>query len=102
MGEQIKSTGSELKNRWIQDMPPFFRGMVKLAIGVLVTAVVINFCLPALGAELYEWWPSVYTHILVACFCVIIVCKMTGAGGYKHIDIDKITHHRTILDKDDN
>ena len=101
MGENIKNTGNELKNRWIQDMPPFFRGIVKLAIGMLAASIAINFGLPALGAELYDWWPSVYTHVLVACFCIIIVCKMTVAGGYKHIDIDKITH-RTILDKDDN
>lgn len=86
MGEKIKHTGNELKERWVQRMPRFFRMIVKIVTAIALTATTVNFGVPALGGVLYEWWPEVYTHILVGSICTLMVCKLTVAGGYKELD----------------
>lgn len=90
MGEKIKNTGNELKNRWLMKMPRFFRMIVKIALSIAATATTINFAVPPLGGTLYDWWPQVYTHILVGSICVVMVCKLTVAGGYKELDPDEL------------
>lgn len=90
MGEKIKNTGSELKERWLMKMPRFFRMIAIGAINIIVAATTINFGVPALGGALYDWWPDVYTHILVGAICTLVTCKVTVAGGYKNIDTDKL------------
>lgn len=86
MGEQIKHTGNELKERWVQRMPRFFRMIVKIVTAIALTATTVNFGVPALGGVLYDWWPGVYTHILVGSICTLMVCKLTVAGGYKELN----------------
>lgn len=86
MGEKIKHTGNELKERWVQRMPRFFRIIVKIVTAIALTATTVNFGVPALGGVLYDWWPEVYTHILVGSICTLMVCKLTVAGGYKELD----------------
>lgn len=86
MGEKIKHTSSELKERWVQRMPRFFRMIVKIVTAIALTATTINFAVPALGGALYEWWSGVYTHILVGSICTLMVCKLTVAGGYKELN----------------
>ncbi len=86
MGEKIKNTGSELKNRWLMKMPRFFRMIAIGAINIIVAATAVNFGVPALGGTLYEWWPDVYTHILVGAICTLATCKVTVAGGYKELN----------------
>jgi hypothetical protein len=90
MGEQIKHTGNELKERWVQRMPRFFRMIVKIVTAIALTATTVNFGVPALGGVLYEWWPGVYTNILVGSICTVMVCKVTVAGGYKELDPDEL------------
>jgi len=90
MGEKIKNTGSELKNRWLMKMPRFFRMIAIGAINIIVAATAVNFGVPALGGTLYEWWGDVYTHILVGAICTLVTCKVTVAGGYKNIDTDEL------------
>ncbi len=90
MGEQIKNTGNELKNRWLMKMPRFFRMIVKIVTAIAATATTVNFAVPALGGELYDWWPQVYTHILVGSICIVMVCKLTVAGGYKELDPEEL------------
>ena len=86
MGEKIKNTGNELKNRWLMKMPRFFRMIVRIVLSIAATATTVNFGVPALGGVLYEWWPEVYTHILVGSICTLMVCKLTVAGGYKELN----------------
>ena len=86
MGEKIKNTGNELKNRWLMRMPRFFRMIVKIVTAIALTATTVNFAVPALGGALYDWWPEVYTHILVGSICTLMVCKLTVAGGYKELN----------------
>ena len=90
MGEQIKNTGNELKNRWLMKMPRFFRMIVKIVTAIALTATTINFAVPALGGKLYDWWPQVYTHVLVGSICIVMVCKLTVAGGYKELDPEEL------------
>lgn len=86
MGEKIKNTGSELKNRWLMRMPRFFRMIVKITLSIAATATTVNFAVPSLGGTLYDWWPQVYTHILVGSICIVMVCKLTVAGGYNELN----------------
>ena len=86
MGEIIKNTGNELKNRWLMKMPRFFRMIVRIVLSIAATATTVNFAVPALGGALYEWWSEVYTHILVGSICTLMVCKLTVAGGYKELN----------------
>lgn len=86
MGEQIKHTGNELRERWMKRMPRFFRMIVKIVTAIALTATTVNFGVPALGGVLYDWWPDVYTHILVGSICIVMVCKLTVAGGYKELN----------------
>ena len=90
MGEKIKHTGNELKERWVQRMPRFFRMIVKIVTAIALTATTINFGVPALGGVLYEWWPGVYTNILVGSICTVMVCKVTVAGGYKELNPEEL------------
>jgi len=86
MGEQIKRTGNELRERWTKRMPRFFQTIVRIVLSIAATATTVNFAVPALGGELYDWWSGVYTHILVGSICTLMVCKLTVAGGYKKLD----------------
>ena len=86
MGEKIKKTGNELRERWMKRMPRFFRVIVTIVLGIAATATTVNFAVPALGGTLYDWWSEVYTHILVGSICTLMVCKLTVAGGYKELD----------------
>lgn len=95
MGELIRHTGTELKGRWVQKMPPFFRNIVKIVASIAVTSVTINTAVPAFGGTLYDGWNEIYTHILVCSICIIMICKLTVAGGYKDINPDSLIQGHT-------
>ena len=90
MGEQIKNTGNELKERWHQKMPRFFYWLVVIACGIVGLAFTINTCVPILGGTLDEWFTDWYGRIISTCSGVVFACKFTVAGGYKKIDPDKM------------
>ena len=90
MGEQIKNTGNELKERWHQKMPPFFYWLVVVACGIGGLVFTINTCVPALGGTLDGWFTDWYGRIISTCIGVVFACKFTVAGGYKKIDPDKM------------
>lgn len=100
MGENIKSTGNELKNRWMMKMPRFFRVLVILCACVVGTAFGVNTMLQMTGAVPHEWWTDIYPLLIGVPTGMAIVCKLTVAGGYKDIDPDRLTRGNTILDKD--
>lgn len=100
MGEQIKQTGSELKNRWHQQMPRFFYWIVVVACGIGGMAFAINTAVPALGGTLHDWWTDIYSYIIGGCVGIIFVCKFTVAGGYKQIDPDKIIRGQQLVNRD--
>ena len=100
MGEQIVNTGSELKGRWMGKMPRFFRQLVVLCSCVMATAFGVNQVMVMGGAVPHEWWTDVYPLLLGVPFGMIIVCKLTVAGGYKEIDPDKIIRGNEIIDRD--
>lgn len=100
MGEQIKKTGNELKERWTQRMPRFFRQIVVLCACIVGTAFGVNTMLNMTGAVAHEWWSDIYPLLIGVPTGMTIVCKLTVAGGYKDIDPDRLTRHNRILDKD--
>ncbi len=100
MGEAIRHTGSELKGRWMQKMPPFFRRIVICCTCIAGTALAVNQVMVMGGATPHEWWNEVYPLLLGVPTGMAVICKLTVAGGYKDIDPDRLTRGNTILDKD--
>lgn len=100
MGEQIKNTSNELKDRWHQKMPKFFYWLVVVACGIGGLAFAINMGVPALGGTLDPWWEQWYGRILSGCIGVVFACKFTVAGGYKKIDPDKILRGDKLVDRE--
>ena len=100
MGEHIRHTSNEIKERWTQKMPRFFRQLVVLCICVAGTAFGVNQIMMIGGATPHEWWTDIYPLLLGVPTGMAIVCKLTVAGGYKDIDPDRLTHGNMILDKD--
>jgi hypothetical protein len=100
MGKHIRQTGNELKGRWTQKMPRFFRQLVVLCVCIVGTAFGINQIMMTGGATPHEWWTDIYPLLLGVPTGMAIVCKLTVAGGYKDINPDKLTGGNMILDKD--
>lgn len=92
MGEKIKH--SEVVERWQQKMPRFFRHIVVLCACVALSAFVINTSMSVAGAMPHEWWTDAYPLLIGVPTGMIIVCKLTVAGGYKDINVDALTHGR--------
>ena len=91
---------SEIKERWTQKMPRFFRQLVVLCVCIVGTAFGINQVMVIGGATPHEWWTDIYPLLLSVPTGMAIVCKLTVAGGYKDVDPDKLTRHNPILNKD--
>lgn len=100
MGEQIRQTSSELRGRWQQRMPRFFRQLTVLCTVVIAVAFAINSGVPALGGTLHSWWQDIYTYIIGACIGIIATCKLTVAGGYKDLDPTKVIQGNVQFDRD--
>lgn len=100
MGEIIKHTGNELKERWTNKMPRFFYWLVIVACGIAGTAAAINFGVPMLGGTHSEWWGEIYKYVISCCIGIVFACKFTVAGGYKDIDPDKLMRNNHILNED--
>ena len=100
MGEKIRHTGTEIKERWMGKMPRFFRQIVVLCACIAGTAFGVNQIMVIGGATPHTWWTDIYPLLLGVPTGMAIICKLTVAGGYKDIDIDSLTHGNMILDKD--
>ena len=83
-------------------MPRFFRQLVVLCCCVIVTAFGINQIMVIGGATPHEWWNDIYPLLLSVPFGMIIVCKLTVAGGYKEIDPDRVMKGHMRLDNLDH
>ena len=90
MGQAIKNTSNEIKERWHQKMPRFFYWIVVAVSCIISTAFAVNSGVPAMGGELPVWWTDIYSHILTCGIGIIVVCKLTVAGGYKKINPDRL------------
>ena len=104
MGERIRKTSNELVERWQKKMPRFFRQIVVLCACVALSAFVINTAMSVAGATPHEWWNDIYPLLIGVPTGMIIVCKLTVAGGYKDIDPDALSQGRPdqILDTADD
>lgn len=99
MGEKIKNTGAEIKERWVRKMPRFFRQIVVLCVCIVGTAFGINQIMVIGGATPHKWWTDIYPLLLGVPTGMAIICKLTVAGGYKDIDPDRLTHGNIIFNK---
>lgn len=94
MGEHIKKTGNEVVGRWQQKMPRFFQHIVVICACVVLSAFVVNTAMTVAGAVPHEWWNNVYPLLIGVPTGMIVVCKLTVAGGYKDIDVDALSYGR--------
>lgn len=101
MGEQIVDTGNELKGRWTQRMPRFFRQLLTLCVCVAATALGVNTAMVMSGAVPHEWWTDIYPLLIGVPTGMAIVCKLTVAGGYKDLDPGKLTQGNPLLGDND-
>lgn len=98
MGEAIKHTSNELVERWSQQMPKFFSGLMRICVCIVGTAFGVNTMLQNTGAMPHQWWTDIYPLLIGVPTGMAIVCKLTVAGGYKDIDPDRLTKGNSILD----
>lgn len=99
MGNNIKQ--SQVVQRWHQKMPPFFRRIVQVCCCIVATALAVNQVMEMGHATPHEWWNDIYPLLLSVPTGMAVVCKLTVAGGYKHIDPDKILRGEGhVLDQD--
>lgn len=94
MGKNIIKTKNEAVERWHKKMPRFFRQIVVLCACVALSAFVINTALVISGAEAHLWWRDIYPLLIGVPTGMVIVCKLTVAGGYRDIDPDPLSHGR--------
>ena len=92
MGETIRQTGNEAVKRWQERMPRFFQRIVILCAIVVVTAFTVNTALTVAGAEPHDWWRDAYPLLIGVPIGMIVICKLTVAGGYRDIDLDPLSH----------
>lgn len=92
MGETIRQTGNEAVKRWHERMPRFFQRIVILCAIVVVTAFTVNTALTVAGAEPHNWWRDAYPLLIGVPIGMIVICKLTVAGGYRDIDLDPLSH----------
>lgn len=92
MGETIRQTGSEAVKRWQERMPRFFQRIVILCAIVVVTAFTVNTALTVAGAEPHDWWRDAYPLLIGVPIGMIVICKLTVAGGYRDINLDPLSH----------
>lgn len=100
MSSLLRLTGNEVVERWHRKMPRFFRQLAVLCTCIAGVAYAINEGLPALGGTHSEWWEEAYRYIVSACIGIVATCKLTVAGGYKHVNPGRLTNGNTILDED--
>lgn len=104
MGEAIKNTGNELKERWHQKMPRFFRWLMYACALVAGTAFCVNTALITSGAQPHEWWINIYPYMVGIPVGMAFCAKFTCDGGFREKGMETLDKNtgRTILDKDDN
>ena len=73
-------------------MPRFFQRIVILCAIVVVTAFTVNTALTVAGAEPHDWWRDAYPLLIGVPIGMIVICKLTVAGGYRDIDLDPLSH----------
>lgn len=100
MGGRIRHTRDEVRERWTLKMPRFFRGLTMLCACVAGTALSINTAMVMAGAMPHEWWTDIYPLLIGVPTGMVIVCKLTVAGGYKEVRPENMTRRNRILDKD--
>lgn len=98
--KRFRRRGRELRERWSKKMPRFFRQLTVLCVCVVGTAFGINQTMMMAGASPHEWWNDIYPMLIGIPTGMVIVCKLTVAGGYKDVDPEKLTKHNHILNKD--
>lgn len=73
-------------------MPRFFQRIVILCAIIVVTAFTVNTALTVAGAEPHDWWRDAYPLLIGVPIGMIVICKLTVAGGYRDIDLDPLSH----------
>ena len=100
----MKEFWKELRQRWRNHMPVFFRRVMWICALISGTAIAVNTAIVAGGGTAHEWWNDVYPYLLGIPAGAAFVSKFTQQYSGKPIDYEKHReaerHGRTILDKD--
>lgn len=83
MGERVSNIRKELKGRWQQRMPKFFRGLMWLCGLISGTALAVNTAITAAGIQPHEWWIDIMPYLIGVPAGMMFACKFTVENGYK-------------------
>lgn len=75
--KEIASLFRELRDRWRAKTPAIFSGIIKVSIGCSTIAMAIQTALVTAGAEVPEWWASMFPYFVGAGAGMAAVAKLT-------------------------
>jgi len=74
---KIKGLFGTLHDRWKAKTPLIFSRIIKIAIAISTIAIAIQTALVTAGAEIPEWWSSVFPYFVGAGAGMAAVAKLT-------------------------
>lgn len=94
----------ELKNRWRNAMPKFFKRMMWLGYLISGTAIAVHEVFAHYDIQPDDWWLFIERYLIGGGVGIVFACKFTQTYDNDGKPIDSGRHQSggTILDKDDN
>ena len=90
----------EIKSRWSQAMPKFFKKVMWLCGLISGTALAVNESLQLIGAEPDEWWKTIFPYLVSIPAGAMFAAKFTVSGGVAEDREDKIYRNGEMVDRD--
>lgn len=66
-----------IRQRWKAKMPKFFKWIVGLGSGIAAVALAIQMSLNSAGANIPDWWTTLYPYLIGAGAGMSAVAKLT-------------------------
>lgn len=74
---KIKSLFIMLRDRWKAKTPLIFSRIIKLAMAISTIAIAIQTALVTAGADIPEWWSTIFPYFVGAAAGMVAVAKLT-------------------------
>ena len=83
MGKRLKDWFDEIKARWMNQMPVFFKNILWVCALVSGTALAINTALVSSGATPPDWWSNVFPYLIGSAAGAAFIAKFTQDNNNK-------------------
>lgn len=74
---KIKSLFIMLRDRWKAKTPLIFSRIIKLAMAISTIAIAIQTALVTAGADIPEWWSTIFPYFVGTAAGMVAVAKLT-------------------------